>query len=154
MILAGVGDRDTWTNRDLPVLKAVVDIFECGDDDNIEPGEIARRTGLDDDSVQRALRALYKHPYLDPESGMSDVSGQVLFAGEPTGDGLRAAENWPSPQAIIDRLVAALEAASEDETRSTDDRGLLKKTALTLRGAAYQVAIGALGGAGGNIIAG
>lgn len=154
MILAGVGDRDTWTNRDLPVLKAAVDIFESGDDDNIEPDAIARRTGFTADDVQRALRVLYKHPYLDPDSGLSDGNGEVLFVGEPTGDGLRAAGNWPSPQAIVDRLVAAIEAAAEDESRSTEDRGLLRKTALTMRGVAYQVAIGALGGAGGNIIAG
>lgn len=154
MILAGVGDRDTWTNRDLPVLKAVVDIFEGDDDDNIDPDEIARRTGFDDDSVQHALRALYKHPYLERDSGLSDANGRVVFVGEPTGDGLRAAENWPSPEGIVDRLVAAIEAASEDEGRSTEDRGLLTKTALALRGAAYQVAIGALGGAGGNFING
>lgn len=154
MILARVGDRETWTNRDLPVLKAAVDIFETGDDDNIEPDEIARRTGFDVDDVQRALRVLYKHPYLDPDSGMSDASGQVLFVGEPTGDGLRAAGNWPTPEGIVDRLIAALETAAEDETRSADDRGLLSKAALTMRGAAYQLLIGTLAGAGGNIIAG
>jgi len=146
-----MGDRDTWTNRDLPVLKAVVDIFEDNDEDGIDAGEIVRRTGLDA-AVQRALRALYKHPYLERDSGMSDGSGRVLYAGEPTGDSLRAAENWPSPQGIIDRLVAALEAAAEDELREPEERSLFKKAALTLGGAAHQVALGALGGAGGNII--
>jgi hypothetical protein len=53
---------------------------------------------------------------------MSDASGRVLYAGEPTGDGLRAAENWPSPEGIIDRLVAALEAAAEDELREPEER--------------------------------
>jgi hypothetical protein len=148
-----MGDRDTWTNRDLPVLRAAVDIFESDDDDNIETGEIARRTGFDEETVQRALRVLHKHPYLD-DSGISDANGRVVFAGEPTGDGLRAAENWPSPQGIVDRLVAALEAAAEDESRPQEERSLLKKTALTIGGAAYQVVLGALGGAGGNIISG
>ncbi len=148
-----MGDRDTWTNRDLPVLKAVVDIFE-DDDDNIDPREVAARTGLDYDAVQRALRVLYKHPYLDRDSGLTDANGEIMFAGEPTAEGLRAAENWPSPQGLVDHLVAALERASDDESRDAEQRSLLKRTALALGGAAYQVAIGALGGAGGNIISG
>jgi hypothetical protein len=147
-----VEDRDTWINRDLPVLKAVVDIFEDDGEDNIEAGEIERRTGFDDETVQRALRVLYKHPYLERESGMSDGNGRVLYAGEPTGDGLRAAENWPSPQGVIDRLVAALEQAATDESRPPEERSMLKKAALTIRGAAYQVAIAALGGAGGTML--
>jgi hypothetical protein len=147
-----MGDRDTWISRDLPVLTTVVDIFEDDDDDGVDAGEIKRRTGFDDETVQRALRALYKHPYLERESGMSDASGRVLYAGEPTGDGLRAAENWPSPEGIIDRLVAALEQAAEDESRPQEERSMLKKAALTIGGAAYQIAIAALGGAGGTML--
>jgi hypothetical protein len=148
-----IGDRDTWTNRDLPVLRAVVDMFEFDDDnDDIEPDEIARRTGFDDRTVQRALRALYKHPYLDDSGLMGD--DRVIVAGEPTGDGLRAAGNWPTAEGLVDRLVAALYAAAEDDSRPEGERSLLKKTALAIGGAAYQVAIGALGGAGGNILTG
>ncbi|MDM2643335.1 hypothetical protein PP633_01670 [Mycobacteroides abscessus] len=146
--------RETWTARDLPVLKAVVDIFEGGDDDNIEPAEIGLRTGFDEATVQQALKALYKHPYLDRDTGLTGSNGDVIFAGEPTGDGLRAAGNWPSPEGLTERLVAALEAASADESREPEERSLLKKTALTLRGAAYQIALAALGGAGGNVISG
>jgi len=52
------------------------------------------------------------------------------------------------------RLIAALEIASQDEARGEEERSLFKQIVLTLRGAAWQVAIGALGGAGGNMITG
>jgi hypothetical protein len=148
-----MGDRDSWTSRDLPVLKAAVDIFEDDDEDNIEPGDIARRTGLNRGDVQRAVRALYKHPYLDQHSGgMMNANGDIMYVGEPTGDGFRAAENWPSPEGIVGRLVAALEQAAEDETRPQEERSRLKMAALTIGGAAYQVALGVLGNAGGNFL--
>lgn len=148
-----MGDRDTWTNRDLPVLKAVVDIFEDDDEEEIEPLGIARRTGLELDAVQKSLRALRKHPYFD-DSGLWYDDGNCVYVGEPTADCFRAAGNWPSPQGLVDRLIAALDQAGDDEDRLPEERSTLKKTALTLRGAAYQVALGALGGAGGNLLSG
>ena len=136
------------------MLRAVVDIFENDDEDIIEPWDVARRTGFDEATVQRAVNALYKHPYLDQDAGMKNANGDIVYIGEPTGEGLRAAGNWPSPENLADRIVAALERAAEDESRTSDERSRLKQVALGFTGAAYQVAIGALGGAGGNIIAG
>ena len=73
--------------------------------------------------------------------------------GAPTGQGLRVAGAWPSPEGL-DRLVTALERAAEDDMREPEERSKLKQTALWLRGAVSQIALGALGGAGGNIIIG
>jgi hypothetical protein len=47
-----------------------------------------------------------------------------------------------------------LEAAGEDKARVPEERSNLKQVALGLRTAAAQIAIGALGGVGGNFLSG
>jgi hypothetical protein len=85
---------------------------------------------------------------------LETAKGDILFVGKPTSHALRVAGQWPSPETLLDRLVAALENAVDDETRVPEERGKLKQVALGLRGAAGQIAISALGGAGGNLLSG
>lgn len=145
---------ETWTNRDLPVLKAIVDIFEDTGRSRIRASDVARRTGFDADTVQRAIRALYTHPYLQEDGRSVAQGGMQVFVGAPTGEALRVVGNWPSPESIVERLVAALEQAAEDDGRGAEERSRLKQLAVGLSGAAYQVALNALGGAGGNMLSG
>lgn len=142
---------DTWTTRDLPVLKSAVEIY---DQTGRSPSavELGAATGFDKDTVQRAIRALYREPYF--EEGMTTWSGDTLAVGPPTSAALRVAGQWPTPEAQLERMVAALETAANDEGRDDEERSRFRQAILTLRGAAYQVAIGALGGAGGNVMTG
>jgi predicted transcriptional regulator len=142
---------DTWANRDLPVLKAIVKIFEL-DGAPISVTAICHQARLDKDTVQRAIQALYAEPYLQREGRMTAANGGVVYAGAPTGDALRAVGNWPTPESLIDRLASALEKAGDDNDRPTEERSKLRNLALGMRGFGYQVAIGALGGAGGNLL--
>ena len=57
-------------------------------------------------------------------------------------------------QNLLERLIAALDAAGDDENLAEPERSKLKQIALGLRGFAYHVAIGALGGAGGHMLSG
>ncbi|GAT09379.1 hypothetical protein H7I77_01875 [Mycolicibacterium novocastrense] len=142
---------DTWTTRDLPVLKAAVELYDqTGEGPSAD--EIERACGFDEQTVQRALRALYRQPYFD--KGVEAFGGDILMVGEPTGDAFRVAGLWPSPETQLERLIAALEAAADDDSRQPDERSRMKQIALTLRGAAWQVALNALGGAGGNLMTG
>lgn len=141
---------DTWTTRDLPVLKAAVELFE-ENGRGPRASDIAARTGFDEKTVQRGLRALYPEPYF--EEGL-EARRQIVLVGTPTGDALRVAGQWPSPEAQLERLIGALEAAADDESRQPEERSRFKQIALSLRGVAYQIAIGALGGAGGNLLSG
>lgn len=59
-----------------------------------------------------------------------------------------------SPAAQLERLIAAPGAAAEDDSRPEEERSRFKQAILTLRGAAWQVALGALSGAGGNLMTG
>ena len=108
---------DTWTNRDLPVLRGVVELYE-EDGRGRRATTIASRTGFDNDTVQRALRALYTEPYFDKGSG--SWGGELVMVGTPTSEALRGA-GQSSPEAQIDRLIAALEAASDETTVELDD---------------------------------
>ena len=61
---------------------------------------------------------------------------------------------WPSPEVQLERLIAGFEAAAADESRPEEERSRAKQVGLWLTGALSQIAIGALGGAGGNLMTG
>lgn len=113
---------------------------------------IEQATGFDKETVQRALRALYRQPYFEEATG--SFGGEIILVGEPTGEALRVAGQWPSPEAQLQKLIAAFEAAAEDEARPEEERSRAKQAGLWLAGALSQIAIGALGGAGGNLMTG
>jgi hypothetical protein len=142
---------DTWKTRDLPVLRAAVELYDRTGR-NPHAGELGAACGFDEDTVQRALRALYREPFF--EKGMTDWGGKILAVGPPTSAALRVAGQWPSPEVQLERLIAALLDAADDEARPEEERGRFKQAALWLGGAASQIAIGALGGAGGNWLSG
>lgn len=141
---------ETWQSRDLPVLQAAVELW----DENGRPPRatmVEAKTGFDFDTVQRALHALDTEPYF--EKSLSG-SGQIIAVGKPTSAALRVAGQWPTPEVQLDRLIDALQHAADDDSRPEEERGRFKQAALWLGGAASQVAINALGGAGGNLITG
>lgn len=142
---------DTWTNRDLPVLKAIVQIYEETGRTMIGPGQIAARAGLDEEATSRALRALYREPYLEPAK--RSFGGDFIAVGPPTGDALRVAGQWPTPENMLARLIAALEAAgNDDEHFEEPERSKFKQAAAWLGSFASGVAMSALGGAGGHML--
>lgn len=141
--------KDTWTTRDLPVLRAVVELFETGG--GSQPFRIAEATGFDEETVRRALRVLYREPFFDEPA--RDHDGDILFVGAPTGDAFRVAGKWPTPESQLDRLIAAIEAVAADESQPEEERSKARQFGLALKGALYSVAIRALSGAGGNMLA-
>ena len=101
----------------------------------------AYQTGLDEETLQRALRAL--NSFSSHFENVSDTSGGIDSVGPPTAAARRAAGAWPSPENLVERIIAALEDAPEDDARSDDQRSKLKQLALGIRSVGYQVAIGA-----------
>jgi RIO-like serine/threonine protein kinase len=78
--------EDTWTTRDLPVLRAVVDIWDRTGD-VVDADDVKRVVGLDKNTVQRALRALNTEPFFRDVTEVA--SGEIWMIGAPTGDALR-----------------------------------------------------------------
>ncbi|WP_254358677.1 hypothetical protein [Mycolicibacterium peregrinum] len=113
---------------------------------------IEARTGFDNDTIQRALRVLYTEPYFEEVSTASGIGW--IIVGKPTSAALRVAGQWPTPENQVERLIAAFQAVAADESRPEEERSRATKIGLWLTGALQQVAIGALGGAGGNLING
>ena len=70
---------DTWTNRDLPVLKAVVEIYDATGRTMFGPRDIEARAGLDQEVTERAIRALYRQPYF--ETGTASFGGHYFSSG-------------------------------------------------------------------------
>jgi hypothetical protein len=143
--------EDTWTNRDLPVLKAAVDIYNKADRANIRVSDIERALNFDRETTQQALQFLYTEPYFKEEGSVSGQTAYV-FIGPPTGDALRMAGVWPTPENLLERLIATLNAAGDDESFDVPERSKFKQAAVWLGSFASGVAISALGGAGGHML--
>lgn len=83
---------ETWESRDLPVLKAAVELCEESGR-RLRPSAIETATGFDKDTVQRALRALYREPYFEEATG--SFGGEIILVGKPTGEALTALTKIP-----------------------------------------------------------
>jgi hypothetical protein len=142
--------EDTWTNRDLPVLRAAVKIFNQTGQTRIGIEQIQQETRFDKAKTQRALQMLYREPYF--AEGDERWSGGFRAVGAPTSAALRLAGAWPTAENLLERLIVALEAVAEDESRDEPERSKAKQAAQWLGSALSQIAITALGGAGGHAL--
>lgn len=131
--------RDTWTDRDLPVLEAIVAIYE-ETGEPVGPGLIESRTGLSGADVQVALRALDSESPAFVAKMQRYADGHVMRVGAPTGHARRAVGAWPTAETIADRLVGALDEAAEREP-DEERKGFLRKAAGYLGNAGRDLAV-------------
>lgn len=110
-----------WEDRDLPVLRAIVQLTDEGHS-NITPGQIITKTQLDPVEVRRALDALRLEnpPYF---KAMVSGFGGVVRVMNVTGHARRTAGHWPTTteqlaRQIIEGLKAAAEAEPDEEKRT------------------------------------
>ncbi|MEI2811371.1 MAG: hypothetical protein V9F00_14555 [Nocardioides sp.] len=105
---------ETRTRRDLPVLTAIVEVFERTGR-VMRPNEIVGQSGLDADQVETALRALEGEdpPFITKLERRA--SGGISLVGKPTGHARRAVGAWTTPESIADRLFSALDQAADRE---------------------------------------
>lgn len=144
-------NEDTWTTRDLPVLRAAVQIYEKGERPNIRVSDIERMLEFDKAEIQRALRALHSEPFFQPEGSVEGQTG-VAFIGPPTGQALRVAGQWPTPENLVERLIAAFESAANNEALDEPERTRAQKIRDGLISGGSKIAIAALGSAGGHML--
>ncbi|RMB75450.1 hypothetical protein AYK61_01385 [Rhodococcus sp. SBT000017] len=137
--------EDTWGPRDLPVLTAVVEeIDRTGHP--VRASKLVALTGLDDDLVQRALRALDadEPPYLVKTMRGSN---HVIAVAGVTGKARRAAGAWPTPETLADSLIARLQDLANDETAEPETRERAKAGLTAFLGAGRDILVGAAGSA-------
>ncbi|MEV6695234.1 hypothetical protein AB0M35_27550 [Micromonospora sp. NPDC051196] len=118
----------TWEERDLPVLKAIVELYEESGGRKDRAGDIQKRTGFDEETVQKALRALKpaNPPYVTSMKEMS--GGFIVFVGAPTPEARRAVGLWPTADGLADNLIMAMSQAADQEP-DEEKRGRLKTAA-------------------------
>jgi hypothetical protein len=139
--------RMTWEQRDLPVLRSIVELTDEGGR-YIQPQQIAERTGLDTIAVQRALNALAAE---DPSffefvdsTALGSASREIGYVKDPTGHARRAVGTWPTADALADRIIAGLNQAADAE-EDEDRRGRLRRTAAWFGGAGRDILVNVAG---------
>jgi hypothetical protein len=127
----------TWESRDLPVLQAVVQLYEVNGRD-VRAEQIEEALGLPRETVQAALRAL-KHsdvPYLTNVYEVAE--GYIWHAGAPTGHARRLVGAWPTPETLADRVITALNDAADNEPDEAK-KGKLRRGAEAVAGVGRDV---------------
>lgn len=132
---------NTWTTRDLPILRSALRRLDAGEDfPDLE--EIRAEVGLDVTQMRAGLRAL-EHagpPYIEltyTMAGPARVGGHVKGVSERA---RRELGTWPSATSMVDRLVEALEDAEEEE-QEPERKSKLRAARDALAGMARDVAV-------------
>lgn len=126
---------ETWTSRDFPVLEAAVRAVDADFTKFPEGQDIALTTGLDVNDVGRAFKALDGH-YLAVSMTMGGPARWHVTEVSP--EARRVVGQWPSPEALVDKLVSSLNAAAEREG-DPEKRSKLRATAGTVAGIAREI---------------
>jgi len=107
--------ESTWETRELPVLEAASRYF---DDHPMQPGptvaDIAQRTRLEEWDVFRAVQAL-SPTHLELKlygAGGRPGPHRILRV---TDQARRAVGQWPTPEAVVERIARALIEAADRE---------------------------------------
>jgi hypothetical protein len=129
----------TWEAHELPVLDAVVRCLYEDVDAMPDVAQIAGMTGRDSQEVHRALRALEGRFITVPDMSVG-ADAQNYFVDGVTPEARQAVGQWPSPEGVADRIVAALLEAAEREP-DEHKRTRLRAAADTLGGFARDLLI-------------
>jgi hypothetical protein len=135
--------RETWTTRELPILRAALARLDRGEDAHLELDELRVQVGIPAAEFRAAIEALSNAtpPYLDVMIGNG-------WAGERSNgmlDGVcertrRELGTWPTAERFVSELAAALSKAAEDE-QEPEQKGRLRAAADALAGFGRDVAV-------------
>lgn len=127
---------DTWNDRDLPVLRTVVRLY----DETLQvvrASTVVEETGLTKEEVVRAGVAL-------GSAGLVAAQGRggqkITMFGGVTAEARRIAGSWPTPESGVDRLIAALEHIAEN-TEDDEERTRAQQLVSFLKTSGKQVGL-------------
>lgn len=133
--------EDTWFSRELPVLEALVSIFEAGFKQYPNAQHVAEAAGLDKDTAHRSLKAL------DGEYIVYNLTGGGGgFVKSISSAARRAVGQWPTPESFVDRLAEAL-ADEAEKTSDAEKKSMLRKAAGAFGGGARDLIVDVAGAA-------
>lgn len=130
---------DTWAHRDLPVLDAIVNIFDKPDRYQMRMPEVVELSGLPQEEVQAALRVLANAspPYITG-TGASGLTYPLIIS-DVTERARRAVGQWPTPESLVNQVVDGLNEAATHESEPGKKRAL-REAASVLGDTAKDVA--------------
>lgn len=120
-----------WTQIDYPVLKAAVAASLESAYSQATCDQIAAATGLERVEVVKSVRRLGER-YLHIRDD-SSLGGADFIINGVTSAGLEAAEVWPSPDALQQRFIAALEKLIEETPQGSPKASRLEGVLLAVR---------------------
>lgn len=127
------------------MLAAVVEICDEDDWGRAEPHAIAEKTGLPIEAVNKALWKLSgEHPPFFEISDASTFGGREIAAvSNPSGHAQRTVRAWPTPESVVDRMIAALQDAAENAD-TAEERSRLQRAAEAVGGVGRGVVTGVI----------
>jgi hypothetical protein len=130
--------EDTWTNRDLPVLEAIVRLLDQGNW-AVSVREVASDTSLDPADVDRAITALQGLYVVDYDQFATGGDPNPWEVRQVTAEARRVVGQWPTPESLVDRLAEAFGKAAEDEP-DAERKGRFRQVAAFLSSTGREVA--------------
>jgi hypothetical protein len=129
---------DTWTRRDLPILRAALRRADEGEH-YISLTDIQAEVGLNAAQMRAGMDALESAfpPYMTTQLlfGEDPVQGHVTHISERA---RQALGTWPTSTDVLDRLVAAVEALADREPDPAK-QSMLRNAARVFGGMARDV---------------
>jgi hypothetical protein len=130
------GVEDTWTSRDLPVLRAIVSAFNDPDRWQLRLAEVVSLCDLPERDVQTALRALgnARPPFLEYPPPPDELAYPIIIT-DVTERARRLVGQWPTADSLAAQITLALSQAAEHEpdpvrrSRLREATGVLGETA-------------------------
>jgi hypothetical protein len=107
--------EESWTTRELPVLDALVRRFEerGGAATPIDGQQLADQLGMPPEQVSLAVEAL-RPSYVDAQI-LAHPDGDAYILRGVTDEARRAVGQWPTPEAVVERIARALIEAADRE---------------------------------------
>lgn len=133
---------DLWVSRDLPVLLAAAELLE-GARPPITSNAVAARAGVELAATVRALLHL-GHEHLEIRES-STYDGLDCYVLGITAEGLRASGQWPSAEAAVDRLFAALDEQIDNTVEDTPKASRLRAIREGIAGVGRDVLVDVMG---------
>lgn len=136
--------EDVFARREMRLLQfAVTHLDEHIDDmgkQTLTIEQLVEGTGLDEADVKRALRSLYEAspPYIEGIT-VAQMAYPIRLTNV-TERARREAGQWPTPEALVSRMVAALNEAADAEL-DPERKSKLKSAALALGGVGRDLAV-------------
>jgi DNA-binding Lrp family transcriptional regulator len=135
--------QDTWTSRDLPVLREAARLLDSATG-WARFSQLADATRLSLAEVEAAVSALESDGYITARRVWPREASRV---GSLSAEARRQVGLWPTPESALDRMIAALEAIAANVDEDEDTRSRARKILDGLTGAGREVGIAVVGAA-------